>query len=220
MNRNKVNIDKIIEILLIESKNWKVPVVTLIALQNNDPFKVLISTIISLRTKDEVTINSSKRLFKILSKPEDIIKLTTQEIEDAIYPAGFYKRKAVQIKDICIKLIKDFNSKVPNKIDTLLEFKGIGRKTANLVLTEGFQIPAMCVDTHVHRISNRFGYIETRTADESEMLLRKKLPIKYWNKYNTILVAFGQQICKPISPWCSLCPVEQYCKKINVKKNR
>jgi len=220
MNKNKVNIDKIIEILSIESKNWKVPVITLIALQNKDPFKVLISTIISLRTKDEVTIKSSKRLFKILTKPEDIYNLTTQDIQDAIYPAGFYQRKSIQIKDICIKLIEDFNSKVPNEIDTLLEFKGVGRKTANLVLTEGFQIPAMCVDTHVHRISNRFGYIKTKTADESEITLRKKLPLKHWNKYNTVLVAFGQQICKPISPWCSLCPVKKYCKRINIKQHR
>lgn len=217
---NKFDIDKVMKILKEESKKWKVPVVTLIALQDKDPFKVLLSTIISLRTKDEVTIESSKRLFKILTKPKDIFKLSTKQIEDAIYPTGFYKRKAIQIKDICLKLVNNFNSKVPNDIATLLTFKGVGRKTANLVLTEGFQIPAMCVDTHVHRISNRFGYIKTKTPDESEFALRDRLPLKYWNEYNAILVAFGQSCCKPISPWCSVCPVSEYCQRISVEKNR
>lgn len=219
-NSNKFEIGIVMTILKNESKKWKVPVVTLIALQDKDPFKVLLSTIISLRTKDEVTIDSSKRLFQILSKPCDIEKISTQEIEEAIYPAGFYRRKATQIFDICKRLVDEFNSKVPNDIDILLTFKGIGRKTANLVLTEGFQIPAMCVDTHVHRISNRFGFIETKTPDESEIELREKLPLKYWNDYNSILVAFGQSCCKPISPWCSVCPITKYCNKINVKKSR
>lgn len=220
MQNNKFDIDKVMEILLKESRNWKTPVVTLIALQNKDPFKVLISTIISLRTKDEVTIESSKRLFKILKEPKDIYKLTVKEIEDAIYPTGFYKRKSIQIKNICERLINDFNGKVPNEIDTLLTFKGVGRKTANLVLTEGFNLPAMCVDTHVHRISNRFGFIKTKTPDESEMELRKKLPLKYWNKYNEVLVSFGQNCCKPISPWCSICPIKEYCQRIGVDKSR
>ena len=219
-DNNKIDIDIIMKILLEESKKWKVPVITLIVLQNKDPFKVLISTIISLRTKDEVTIRASKKLFKILKRPKDAYNLTPQDIEDAIYPAGFYQRKSKQIRDICIKLVEEFDSKVPNEIDTLLTFKGIGRKTANLVLTEGFQIPAMCVDTHVHRISNRIGYIKTNTPNLSEIALRYKLPLKYWNQYNTVLVAFGQQICKPISPWCSLCPIEKYCSKINVNKQR
>lgn len=220
MSKDKFDIDKVMKILIRESTKWKVPSVTLIAFQNNDPFRVLLSTIISLRTKDEVTIEASKRLFKILKKPKDIFKLTTKQIEEAIYPTGFYKRKAIQIKEICEKLVNEFDSQVPNEIDTLLEFKGVGRKTANLVLTEGFQIPAMCVDTHVHRISNRFGYIKTKNPDESEFALRNKLPLKYWNEYNAILVAFGQACCKPISPWCSVCPVSKYCTKIGVEKSR
>jgi len=219
-NKNNIEIDKIIEIINHEFKNWDVPVVTLIAMQSKNPFKVLLSTIISLRTKDEVTIVSSKRLYEILTKPEDISKTNTLEIEKAIYPCAFYKRKAVQIKKICERLILEFNSIIPNDIDTLLKFEGVGRKTANLVLSEGYGIDAMCVDTHVHRISNRIGYIKTKNSDESEIELRKKLPKKYWNQYNTILVAFGQSLCRPISPHCSKCPINKYCKKINVKKFR
>jgi endonuclease-3 len=213
-------IDTIVEILEKESKNWKVPVVTLIALQDKNPFKVLMSTILSLRTKDEVTVEASKRLFKILSCPEDIFEISDEEIEKAIYPVGFYKRKTVNIRKACEKLIDEFNSIVPKDIDTLLTFDGVGRKTANLVLTEGYDIPAMCVDTHVHRISNRFGFIKTKTPEKSEIELREKLPKKHWNKYNALLVAFGQHLCKPISPFCSKCPVERYCQKIGVEKFR
>lgn len=215
-----IEIDLIMKILVKESKNWNVPVITLIALQDKNPFKVLLSTIISLRTKDEVTIGASKRLFEILKNPKEIENISIEQIEKAIYPAGFYKRKSIQIKDICKRLNLNFNSQVPNNIDTLLTFKGIGRKTANLILTEGFNIPAMCVDTHVHRISNRIGYVTTKNPDETEMELRKKLPLEYWNIYNTILVAFGQHLCKPISPYCSKCPIEKYCYKINVNKFR
>lgn len=213
-------IDKVMGILEEEYKKWDVPVVTLIALQSKDPFKVLLSTIISLRTKDEVTIEASKRLYKILKQPKDAMNLDVQEIAKAIYPCGFYKRKAVQIKNICIRLVKEFNSIVPNDIDTLLTFEGIGRKTANLVLTEGYQIPAMCVDTHVHRISNRLGYVNTKNTDETEFVLRDILPKKHWNKYNEILVAFGQHLCRPISPHCTKCPILKYCKRINVDKYR
>ncbi len=213
-------IDTVFKIIKNKSKNWNVPVVTLIAIQEKDPFKVLMSTIISLRTKDEVTIESSKKLYKILTKPEDINKLTISDIEKAIYPCGFYKRKAIQIKKICERLILEFGSVVPRDIDTLLTFEGVGRKTANLVLSEGYGIPAMCVDTHVHRISNRFGYIKTKSPDETEISLRKKLPLRYWIEYNALLVAFGQSLCRPISPHCSKCPVAKYCKKVGVDRFR
>jgi len=216
----EININLIIERLKKESKKWNMPVVTLIALQSKDPFKVLLSTIISLRTKDEVTIEASKRLFKLLTKPNDICNITTLEVENAIYPCGFYKRKAIQISEICYKLIEKFNSIVPDDIDTLLTFNGVGRKTANLVLSEGYDIPAMCVDVHVHRISNRFGYIKTKNPNDSEFKLRKKLPKKYWNDYNTLLVGFGQSICRPVSPYCSSCPVFKYCKRVGVEKYR
>ncbi len=219
-NRNKVDIDIVMKILKNESKNWDVPSVTLIGLQEKDAFKVLLSTIISLRTKDEVTIDASKRLFKILEKPEDITKIQIGDIEKAIYPCGFYKRKAIQIKKACERLVLEFHSKVPDDIDILMTFEGVGRKTANLVVSEGYGLSAMCVDTHVHRISNRLGYIKTKTPEESEIELRKKLPLKYWNEYNALMVAFGQSICRPISPKCSECEIFQYCRRIGVLKSR
>ena len=213
-------INKVVDLLEKESVKWDVPVVTLIAIQEKDPFKVLMSTIISLRTKDEVTIEASKRLYKILTKPEDIHNITDKQLEKAIYPCGFYKRKAIQIRKICERLIDEFNSIVPKDIDTLLTFDGVGRKTANLVLSEGYSIPAMCVDTHVHRISNRFGYVKTKTPDETEFALREILPKKHWIRYNSLLVAFGQSLCRPISPHCTKCPVLQYCKRVDVDKHR
>jgi len=216
----KFPIEKAIEILEKESKKWDVPVVTLIAMQENDPFKVLMSTIISLRTKDEVTIEASKRLYKLLTYPKDIYKLTVEQIEKAIYPSAFYKRKSVQIKTMCDIIVKDFNSIVPNVIDTLLTFPGVGRKTANLVLSEGYRIPAMCIDVHVHRISNRFGYIKTKNPDETEFKLREILPQKYWIRYNSLLVAFGQSLCRPVSPFCSKCPIVDMCKRVGVEKHR
>ena len=220
MNKPNINIEKTINLLEKESNNWKVPVVTLIAIQKNDPFKVLISTIISLRTKDEVTIKASERIYKILTKPKDIYNISIEEIEKAIYPCGFYKRKAIQIKKICEILSDKYNSQVPKTIEELLKFKGVGRKTANLVLAEGYQIPAICVDIHVHRISNRIGFIKTKNPEESEFELRKKLPKKHWIRYNSLLVAFGQSICRPISPYCSKCPINKLCNKINVDKHR
>ncbi len=215
-----INIDLIFKILNSESINWNVPVVTLMSVQKESPFHVLLSTIISLRTKDEVTIEASQRLFKILKKPKDIYSLTQEDIEKAIYPCGFYKRKAYQIIEISKRIEEEFNGEVPKDIPTLLTFNGIGRKTANLVLSEGYGIPAICVDVHVHRISNRLGYVKTKTPEETEFELRKKLPKKYWIRYNSLLVAFGQGICRPISPFCSKCPIESYCNKINVDKFR
>jgi endonuclease-3 len=217
---NKFPIDKIIEILEVESKKWNSPVDTLVDLQKNNPFLVLITTIVSLRTKDEVTIKVCEKLYEKLSKPEDILNLSTDDVSKLIYPCGFYNNKAKQIYSICYSLINDYNSIVPNKIDDLIKFPGVGRKTANLVLAEGYGLLAMCVDVHVHRISNRFGYVRTKTPDETETRLRKKLPKKYWNRYNQILVALGQSICRPISPKCTQCPVINYCKRINVKTFR
>jgi endonuclease-3 len=217
---NEFPIDKIIEILDVESRKWKSPVDTLVALQKHNPFLVLITTIVSLRTKDEVTIKVCEKLYEKLSKPEDILKLSVDDVSKLIYPCGFYNNKAIQIYDICHRLINEYKSIVPNEIDELTKFKGVGKKTANLVLAEGYSLPAMCVDVHVHRISNRFGYVRTKTPDETEMWLRKKLPKQYWNRYNQILVALGQSICRPISPKCSECPVLKYCKRINVKTFR
>ena len=205
-----MEIEKIINILRKEVKKYNRPSVTRISLEG-DPFKVLISCLLSLRTKDNVTIEASLRLFKRVSKPEDILKLEITEIEKLIYPVGFYKTKAKRIKEICEKLIKEYDSKVPDEIDELLKFKGIGRKTANLVVGLGYNKDAICVDTHVHRISNRIGYVRTKTPYETEFTLREKLPRKYWIIYNDLLVTWGQNICKPIKPLCFKCKIERYC---------
>ncbi len=211
---------KVLEILEKEFPKWKAPVVSLMAQQTKDPFRILISTIISLRTKDEVTAEASKRLFSVAKTPEEIFKLSEEEIAKLIYPAGFYKNKAKTIKEISKIILEKYNGKVPNTLEELLKFKGVGRKTANLVLSEGFNKPAICVDVHVHRISNRLGFIKTKTPEETEFALMKKLPEKYWNKINKLLVGFGQTICKPVSPYCSKCPVEKFCEKVDVKKYR
>ena len=213
-------LDKVLNILQRESPNWKVPIVTLVAERSRDPFQVLISTLLSLRTKDEVTTVASRRLFQKADTPHAMLRLKAGEIRDLIFPVGFYKRKAENILSVCQILLDQYEGKVPDDLDKLLDLPGVGRKTANLVLTLGFNKPGICVDTHVHRISNRFGYVKTRYPDETEMVLRDKLPAKWWIPINDILVAFGQAKCKPISPWCSECRVEKYCEKIGVERNR
>jgi endonuclease-3 len=212
--------DDIHKIVRILAPKWDVPIVTLVAETSNDPFRVLISTVLSLRTKDETTAVASKRLFKLADNPADMIKLSEKEIIKAIYPVGFYNTKAKNIKSICRDLISKYGSKVPDEIDELLKLDGVGRKTANLVVTLGYNKPGVCVDTHVHRISNRLGYIKTKTPDETETALRKKLPKKYWIDYNSLLVSFGQHLCRPISPFCSRCPVIKFCDRVGVGKSR
>lgn len=216
----KINIDKIYEILKKESKNFRVPVVDLIQLQTNDPFKVLLGTILSARTKDETTVHASKRLFSKVNKISDLNRLSVKEIEKLIYPVGFYKNKAKYLKALPNALKEKFQNKIPDTVEELIELPGVGRKTANLVVAVGFQKPAMCVDVHVHRITNRFGYIKTKTPFESETALRAKMPVKYWEKINSLLVAFGQNLCRPISPHCSKCPIIKYCNQINVDTKR
>lgn len=196
------------------------PSVTLVGKRWKSPFLVLISCILSLRTKDETTLPASERLFKLADTPQAMLRLSLEEIEKAIYPVGFYKTKARTIHGICRDILEKFGGKVPDDIDVLLTMKGVGRKTANLVLTEGFNKPAMCVDTHVHRISNRLGYLKTKTPDETEQELRQKLPAKYWMEYNALLVTWGQNMCRPISPLCSKCPVNDICQKQGVGTRR
>ena len=214
------DIHNIIRILKKETKNWDVPIVTLTAETSHDPFKVLISTILSLRTLDTTTAKVSKRLFGLADTPDDMLKLSVDEIEKAIYPVGFYKTKARTILYLCRELVEKYGSKVPDDLDELLKLKGVGRKTANLVVTLGYGKPGICVDTHVHRISNRLGYIRTGTPYETEMALREKLPEEYWIEYNDLLVSFGQHLCRPISPRCSECPIKMYCDKVGVEKSR
>jgi endonuclease-3 len=207
-------------ILRREVPNWDVPVITLNAQDDHDPYRVLISTILSLRTQDQTTAKASKRLFDLADTPQAMVQLDRQTIEQAIYPVGFYRTKALQIVDISQRLLDEFDGMVPDDIETLITFHGVGRKTANLVLSEGYGLPAICVDTHVHRISNRWGYVKTKDPLATEMALRKKLPKDYWIEYNPTLVALGQQVCKPTSPICSACPVAAFCKRIDVKRSR
>jgi endonuclease-3 len=217
---NEQDIGKIIRILTSELKKRDLPIVSLMAEQKSDPFLILISTVLSSRTTDEVTAAASKRLFSLASTPEEMLTLSEEEIRKAIYPVGFYKIKSRAIQALCRDLVERFGSQVPRTMEELLTLKGVGRKTANLVLALGFGSDGMCVDTHVHRISNRLGYIKTKTPAESETALREKLPKKYWAIYNTILVAHGQHTCRPISPFCSRCPVFIYCDRIGVTSSR
>lgn len=179
-----------------------------------NPYIVLICCILSLRTNDKTTIGASKRMLELAKTPDEMAKVDIEELAKAIYPVGFYKNKASRIIELSKRLVEEYNSKVPSSIEELIKFNGVGRKTANLVLTKGFNIPAICVDTHVHRISNRLGYIKTKTPDDSEMALRKILPKEYWIDYNTLLVTHGQNICKPKNPKCELCSISKYCKKV------
>ena len=208
-------------IRLIEKQTGKfiVPSVTLIS-RRRDPYQVLVSCILSLRTKDKTTIEASLRLFKAASGPSAMVKLTAGRIEKIIYPVGFYRKKAKVILNISRKILSDFSGKVPDNLDDLLSFKGVGRKTANLVLGLGYNIPAICVDTHVHRTSNRLGWVKTKSPEETEEALKKIIPEKEWIDLNTTLVAFGQNICLPVSPFCSRCDVFKLCKRVAVKKAR
>ena len=196
------------------------PVVSLIAEAERDPYKVLISTILSARTKDSATAGASARLFSVAPDAASLSRLSASRIEKLIHPVGFYKTKARNLVKAARLLLDRFEGQVPDEIDELIEIPGVGRKTANLVLTEAFQKDAICVDTHVHRILNIWGYIETSDPLASEMELRARLPRKYWQGLNATLVSFGQQICVPVSPRCSQCPVAHRCPRLGVARSR
>jgi len=198
----------------------RLPLVAEMAHIKRDPFRILISTILSLRTKDEVTGPAAERLFSLASTPGEMLGLSEGEIIKAIYPAGFYRNKARTILHVCRELVEKYNSHVPDTIDELLTLKGVGRKTANLVVTLAYGGKGICVDTHVHRISNRLGYVKTKTPDETEFALRETLPEEYWATYNTYLVTFGRDICRPISPLCSQCCVSNHCERVGVTRSR
>ena len=201
-------------------RRWKEPVLGVVARETRDPFRILIACLLSLRTKDQTTADASRRLFQLADTPESMKALSIRTIEKAIYPVGFYKNKARQIRGICRTLLRDFGGRVPDTIEELLTLKGVGRKTANLVVTVGYRKPGICVDIHVHRISNRWGYVQTKTPEETERALREKLPAKYWITFNDWLVPFGQHLCRPISPYCSQCPVSRYCTRVGVRTSR
>jgi endonuclease-3 len=209
-----------IRILRREVPKWQTPIVTLVAENSESPFQVLISCILSLRTQDTTTAQASWRLFALADAPETMSRLSIQKIEKAIFPVGFYHTKAKVIRGICRTLLKDYSGRVPDEIDELLKLKGVGRKTANLVVTLGYRKPGICVDTHVHRISNRWGYVRTKNPLTTEFALRAKLPEQYWLEYNDLLVTFGQHLCRPISPMCSRCPVAKYCDRVGVGVSR
>jgi len=212
-------IDEIIRRLKDQNAKFSDSAITKVS-ASRDPFLVMISCLLSLRTKDAVTSAASERLFALAKTPEEMLRLKTSDIETAIYPVGFYRRKSVQIKDISKCLIENWDSKVPDEIDDLLKFKGVGRKTANIVITHGFGKPGIAVDTHVHRISNRLGLVVTKTPDQTEFELRRVLPRECWRDFNDLLVVHGQNVCTPISPRCSTCPVRRWCGKIGVERSR
>lgn len=189
-------------------------------LTRQNPYKVLMACILSLRTKDETMIPASERLFSVADTPQKMVRLTAAAIQKLIFPVGFYKTKSQTLIDISQRLIDEYDSIVPNTIDELLTFKGVGRKTANLVVGLGYRLPAICVDVHVHRICNRIGYLQTKNPEETEMALREKLPGAYWHVINKVMVLHGQQICKPIGARCDICPIAKDCQKIDVKARK
>jgi len=211
------NIHKVVRILRKEIRQWPVPVLSHYL---ETPFTVLISCVLSLRTQDKTTDVASERLFAIASTPEAMLAIPARIIEKAIYPVAFYRVKTKSILAISEQLLTRFGGKVPSDLKELLELPGVGRKTANIVVTLGFRKPGIAVDTHVHRISNRLGYVRTKTPDDTEMALRRKLPPRYWVTFNDLLVTYGQNLCKPISPFCSRCKIAQYCDRFGVTLSR
>jgi endonuclease-3 len=216
-----ITLNKVLGVLRGKIKEWKVPAVGIVAEQAVDrPFETLVSTILSLRTKDKVTEAASRRLLARAPNPESLVSMSPVEIEQLIYPVGFYHTKALNLLATCRTILGGHRGRVPRTMEELLRLPGVGRKTANLVLTVGFGDYGICVDTHVHRISNIWGYVQTRSPEETEFALRKKLPRRHWKTFNDILVTFGQNLCVPVSPWCSKCPIARYCPRLGVKRFR
>ena len=220
MPRTVAEIDRIVRSITRANRQRSPTAVGAVAQDSRDPFQILISCLISLRTKDEVTGEASARLFRLARTPRTMASLPAATISTAIYPAGFYRTKARTIKEVSRTILERHDGNVPDEMDALLAFKGVGRKTANLVLTIGFGMPGICVDTHVHRINNRLGIVKTNTPEQTEFALRNILPRRHWIPYNDLLVTFGQHVCKPISPLCNTCPVRDLCMRIGVGKHR
>ncbi len=209
-----------ISLLKTAIRQWPEPIVGVVAKRSRDPFHVLIATILSLRTKDRTTAEATERLLALASTPPAMERLSASTIAKAIYPVGFYRTKAKTIRTICRLLREQYGGQVPNRLDELLALPGVGRKTANLVVTLAFGKPGICVDTHVHRICNRWGYVKTKAPDETELVLRAKLPRRYWIILNDLLVPYGQHLCAPISPWCSRCDLRPMCDRVGVTTHR
>ena len=204
-----------------EIRQWDEPVVGVVARESNrDPFRILVSCLLSLRTKDKTTREASTRLFALAHRPATMLTLPLRKIERAIYPVGFYRTKAKSIHAICRRLLENYGGRVPDSIEELVTLSGVGRKTANLVVTVGYGKPGICVDIHVHRISNRWGYVRTRTPEETEQALRRKLPASHWMTFNDLLVPYGQNLCQPVSPFCSKCKLRDCCDRVGVTQSR
>ena len=220
MSRTVAEINQIVRTFRKTSRQWDSTAVGKVGEDSRDPFQILVSCLISLRTKDQVTGEASARLFRLARTPQAMMALPVTTIAQTIYPAGFYRTKAMTIRELSRTLVERHGGKVPDDLDTLLTLRGVGRKTANLVVTMGFGKPGICVDTHVHRISNRLGIVTTKAPEQTESALRQVLPRRHWIQYNDLLVSFGQNVCKPISPLCSTCPVRDICPRIGVGKHR
>jgi endonuclease-3 len=204
-----------------EIRQWEEPVLGVVARESNrDPFRILISCLLSLRTKDKTTNEASVRLYALAHQPATMLELPLRKIERAIYPVGFYRTKAKSIHAICRRLLDVYGGTVPESIDEIVTLSGVGRKTANLVVTVAFGKPGICVDIHVHRISNRWGYVRTKTPEETEQALRRKLPVQHWITFNDLLVPYGQHLCQPVSPFCSQCKLTEYCDRVGVTRSR
>lgn len=215
----ETDIGAVVRTLRSAVRQWKMPIVTQQA-KTRDPFRVLVSCLLSLRTKDATTEAAAARLFARADTPRAILALSAETIATLIYPVGFYRNKARQLRAISQTLVERYDGQVPDSLEELLALDGVGRKTANLVITMGFGKPGICVDTHVHRITNRLGYVQTRNPTETEMALRSKLPQRYWIEFNDLLVTFGQNLCTPQSPHCSRCPVSGHCGRVGVTRSR
>jgi endonuclease-3 len=214
------SLSRVIARLKAKAPDWNPTALAQVSERTRDPFQVLIACLLSLRTKDETTGPAADRLFTLADSPQAMLRLAPRQIERVIFPVGFYRTKARVILGVCRVLLERFGERVPDDLDQLLTLKGVGRKTANLVVTMGFGKPGICVDTHVHRISNRLGYVRTKTPEQTELALRTKLPRRHWIELNDLLVAFGQNVCQPISPKCSLCPVARACHRVGVTRSR
>ncbi len=220
LSRPPFPIAEVVRRLRRASVAWHRTALSAISADSGDPFRVLVACLLSLRTQDTTTGPAAERLFALAATPRDMLRLTPREIERAIYPVGFYRTKARVILALCRDLLDRFDGRVPDDIDALVTLKGVGRKTANLVVTIGYGKPGICVDTHVHRISNRLGYVKTKTPDATEVALRARLPRRFWIGYNDLLVTFGQNVCTPVSPRCSTCPVRDLCRRVGVTTAR
>jgi endonuclease-3 len=214
------NIGPLFETLRAAMPAYQQPLIDQMGAAGQTPFRILIATILSLRTKDTLTAVVAPRLFAVADTPEAMLALPKERIAALIYPVGFYRTKARTIRAICTALLERHGGQVPQELDELLALPGVGRKTANLVRTAGYGLPGICVDTHVHRICNRWGYVRTKTPDETEMALRGKLPLEHWLEINGLLVTLGQNICLPIAPKCSICPVAAWCARVGVERAR